>query len=230
MFYEAKPAWVEEEWPEEGLNDFEDHGWDQPVLPAPATPGYTPRPQPDVITLGAVLLVVLMLVGFWRDRGRAQPAAALSIRPTPSPAITPTPLPLLDIYAVAAPYDDYWITQGPHGTSYGHYAVDLAAGQGTTIKSPINGVVMNHYTDIYGNTTLIIENDLYVVTMLHGEYTAPVGEIVYLGQPVGVESNIGYTTDMRGGSCRGRSCGYHTHLNIYDKRQQQNVNPLDLIK
>ncbi len=51
-----------------------------------------------------------------------------------------------------------------------------------------------------------------------------------LGQAVGVESNKGYTTDMQGRLCTGRDCGYHTHLNIFDKRLGQNVNPLKLIR
>ena len=65
--------------------------------------------------------------------------------------------------------------------------------------------------------------------MLHGDYSVSVGQQVGLGQAVGVESNLGYTTDMAGVPCWGRDCGYHTHLNIYDKRIGENVNPLELI-
>jgi hypothetical protein len=46
---------------------------------------------------------------------------------------------------------------------------------------------------------------------------------------VGVESNLGYTTDMAGVPCWGRDCGYHTHLNVFDKRIGGNVNPLELL-
>lgn len=43
------------------------------------------------------------------------------------------------------------------------------------------------------------------------------------------ESNIGYTLDMAGNLCAGRDCGYHTHLNVYDKRLGYNIDPLSLI-
>jgi murein DD-endopeptidase MepM/ murein hydrolase activator NlpD len=145
----------------------------------------------------------------------------------------PSPLPeasAADPAAIAAPYDTYVVTQGPHGASYGHMAIDIAAGEGTPIKSPINGTVTDLYIDVYGNPTLVIENEYYRVTLLHGIYTVSIGQSLALGDIVGSESNQGYTTDMVGNACWGRSgCGYHTHLNIYDKRIQSNVNPLDLL-
>ena len=131
--------------------------------------------------------------------------------------------------AVAAPYDEYVLTQGPHGFSYGHMAIDLTAGKGATIKSPINGVVTQKFTDEYGNPTLVIENEHYQVTLLHGKYTVVVDDIVSLGDPIGSESNKGYTLDFRGNLCTNRDCGYHTHLNIFDKQYFANVNPMKLI-
>jgi murein DD-endopeptidase MepM/ murein hydrolase activator NlpD len=131
--------------------------------------------------------------------------------------------------AFAAPYEHYTLTQGLHGYSYGHAAIDLAAGKGAAILSPINGEVTELYIDQYGNPTLVIENKIYRVTLLHGNYTVNVGDQVNLGQRVGKESNQGYTTDMAGQPCAGRECGYHTHLNVFDKRIGTNVNPLDLI-
>jgi murein DD-endopeptidase MepM/ murein hydrolase activator NlpD len=128
-----------------------------------------------------------------------------------------------------APYDDYVVTQGLHGFSYGHMAVDLAAGKGTSIKSPINGKVTANYLDYLGNTTLVIENSKYKVTLLHGIYNVEVGDLLTAGQFVGTESNLGNTTDMFGISCRGRECGFHTHLNVYHKVKQKNINPLNLI-
>ena len=237
MFYEAESEWQEEEWLDEAEIAYA-YPWeeDEPVIYAPPAVVYrpAPRPQADVVSIGAAMLVVLMLLGLWRESGGAaaplSPPPVLAAGNATLPTPTPMPLPVIDPSAVVAPYDEYWVTQGPHGASYGHMAVDLAAGQGATIKSPINGIVMNHYTDVYGNTTLIIENDLYVVTMLHGEYAAAVGDVVRLGQPVGTESNIGYTMDMQGNLCWNRDCGYHTHLNIYDKTLARNVNPLDLIE
>lgn len=151
--------------------------------------------------------------------------------PGSEPAIQPLPTPIYDVAqeAIIPPYDNYVLTQGVHGQSYGHNAIDIAAGKGATILSPINGVVTQHYTDQWGNPTLVIENDYYQITMLHGNYTAQIGAPVRLGQSVGTESNMGYTMDMLGRLCTNRDCGYHTHLNVYDKRISGNVNPLEVI-
>ena len=131
---------------------------------------------------------------------------------------------------VSAPYDDYTLTQGPHGFSYGHMAIDLSAGKGAIIKSPIQGTVADLYTDRYGNPTLVLENEYYLVTMLHGKFKVAIGDQIAWGQMIGRESNLGLTTDMQGRSCNNRACGYHTHINIYDKQLGQNVNPLEVFK
>lgn len=130
---------------------------------------------------------------------------------------------------ITFPYDDYWVTQGPHGMSYGHMAIDIAAGKGAAIKSPIAGVVTANYIDVYGNTTLVIENDSYQITLLHGDFSVTNGQELSIGEVIGAENNNGYTTDMQGRSCRGRDCGHHTHLNVYDKIAGQNINPLDIL-
>lgn len=136
---------------------------------------------------------------------------------------------ILDQKSFIAPYENYTITQGLHGYSYGHMALDLAAGKGTDIRSPINGTITNKYIDVYGNPTLVIENDNFRVLLLHGVYSVSKGEKIIIGQVVGTESNLGYTTDMQGRSCQGRDCGYHTHLNVFDKNIGTNINPLNLI-
>ena len=130
---------------------------------------------------------------------------------------------------IIAPYDDFVLTQGIHGASYGHMAIDIAAGNGAIIYSPIDGLITSNYIDEYLNTVLIIENDKYEILMLHGDYLVVVGDEVKQGQPVGNESNHGYTKDMYGNLCYQRDCGYHTHLNIYDKTLGKNVNPLDVL-
>jgi murein DD-endopeptidase MepM/ murein hydrolase activator NlpD len=140
------------------------------------------------------------------------------------------PLKKIDASSVVAPYDQYTLTQGPHGFSYGHMAIDIAAGKGAVIKSPIQGYVVALFTDQYGNPTLVVENEIYQVTMLHGKFKVAVGDQIELGQMVGRESNLGYTIDMQGRSCRDRNCGYHTHLNIFDKRIGSNINPLSVIE
>jgi len=136
---------------------------------------------------------------------------------------------LVDESMFVSPYKEYTLTQGPHGFSYGHMAIDIAAGKDGKIKSPIYGEVTELYVDEYGNPTLVIENDIYQVTMLHGKYKVAVGDQLEPGQMVGRESNLGYTTDINGRPCWNRECGYHTHLNVFDKRIGSNVNPILLI-
>jgi len=129
-----------------------------------------------------------------------------------------------------APYDEYVLTQGLHGYSYGHMAIDIAAGVGESIKAPIAGEITELYTDQYSNPTLVIENGRYKVTFLHGNYTATLGQKIKQGDVIGSEGNNGYTMDSAGNLCYGRAgCGYHTHLNVFDKLIGQNVNPLNLI-
>ena len=147
---------------------------------------------------------------------------------TQAPISSPSPLPDRRSGIFRSPYDTFVVTQGLHGSSYGHMAVDIAAGKGAKIRSPINGAVIERSTDPYGNTTLILENQRFQVTMLHGDYTVNVGDTMEMGQVIGTESNHGYTTDMQGRSCAGRDCGYHTHLNVYDKKIGQNIDPLTL--
>jgi murein DD-endopeptidase MepM/ murein hydrolase activator NlpD len=143
-----------------------------------------------------------------------------------SVSIQPQPY---DPEAFDAPYTDYVITQGLHGYSYGHMAIDIAGGKGAQILAPISGTITDISVDRYGNTTLVIENEIYRVTFLHGDYDVDIDDWVIIGDPVGRESNHGYTTDMQGRPCAGRDCGYHSHLNVYDKRLNLNVNPLDLL-
>jgi murein DD-endopeptidase MepM/ murein hydrolase activator NlpD len=201
------------------------------------------RLQIDSFTIA--ILVIVLIVGINAAVNRT-PRTIEVFSPPPAPVATstaaqppvtdpatgnsplPPAVPTEDVAqaAIIAPYDNYAITQGVHGQSYGHYAIDIAAGKGATILSPINGTVTQHYFDQWGNPTLVIENDYYQVMMLHGEYTAPVGTPVRLGQAVGTESNIGYTMDMLGRLCTNRDCGYHTHLNVFDKRVGTNVDPL----
>ncbi len=127
---------------------------------------------------------------------------------------------------ILPPYAHFTVTQGLHGFEYGHRAVDLSAGKGAPILSPIRGVVTQNQVDVYGNTILVIENERYRVTLLHGNFTVQVGEQVEQGQVIGAESNQGLTYDLNGRSCAGRDCGYHTHINIYDKMKGKNINPL----
>ncbi|MBN1146218.1 MAG: peptidoglycan DD-metalloendopeptidase family protein [Anaerolineales bacterium] len=209
------------------------------------------RPRIDGMAVVALAIILFMLLNVLRDAGWIDAApvekvntAAMSAVPLAlgSKAETAStkgakrlansqePKPNPDADLVVAPYDHYVLTQGLHGFSYGHMAIDITGGKRATIKSPINGIVSDLYVDEWGNPTLVIENEHYRVTLLHGIYKVKVGDVVKAGQPVGKESNLGNTVDALGQSCRGRDCGYHTHLNIYDKQLGANVNPLELIE
>ncbi len=135
---------------------------------------------------------------------------------------------LLDHDSIQMPYADYAVTQGVHGYEYGHLAIDITAGKGVEIQSPINGQITASFTDPVGSTILMIENERWQITLVHGIFSVSVGDFVRKGQKIGIESNQGNTVDLQGRSCRGRDCGYHTHINIFDKRSGVNVNPLDL--
>lgn len=230
-----------------GYDYYYDDGYGQSVAPYGYTPYETggvvayewmttaPR-QVDLMTVGVVALVVVIALGLWLD-GRPLPIVSappipisLPHAPEPiQPTAVPLPEPVVGPATIIVPYDSYVLTQGLHGFSYGHMAIDLKAGKGAMIKSPIEGTVSALYIDEIGNPTLVIENEYYQVTLMHGEYTVTVGESLKLGQPVGTESNLGNTKDWAGNSCRGRDCGYHTHLNVFDKRLGMNVSPLDLL-
>ncbi len=152
-------------------------------------------------------------------------------RPQPSatPTVTPTPIPVLPESFIAPYAEEYWVTQGLHGGVIGHMAIDLAAGEGALIRSPIVGQVTANYLDRFGNSVLVIENEVYLVTLMHGFFTIPAGTFVNQGDVVGEEGNVGFTKDMAGHVCSARFCGYHTHLNVFDKRVGANVNPWALL-
>jgi murein DD-endopeptidase MepM/ murein hydrolase activator NlpD len=176
-------------------------------------------------------LTVLLFIGFVLFKNGATTTFSDTVTQNGIVATLPSTLLIPNSTTFSAPYKDYTLTQGPHGFSYGHIAIDLAAGRGTPVLSPINGVIVDEYTDQWGNSTLVIENDTYRVLLLHGDYTGNIGDTVTIGDPVGTEGNNGYTTDMAGNLCYGRTnCGNHTHLNVFDKTIGANVNPLELIR
>jgi murein DD-endopeptidase MepM/ murein hydrolase activator NlpD len=135
-----------------------------------------------------------------------------------------------DPNVIAFPYTDFIVTQGVHGAEYGQMAVDIAAGKGAPVNSPINGTVSALYVDEYGNPVLVLDNSRWTVMLYHGQFSVKVGDTVTLGSPVGLESNQGYTVDGFGQICTGRDCGYHTHINVYDKQLGSNVNPLEVLQ
>jgi murein DD-endopeptidase MepM/ murein hydrolase activator NlpD len=201
----------------------------------------SPKKGVDGFALAAIVLFLFIGFSLIADKGETS-GPPESSNPTPLPVsasaggkepTSPTPIPTIvtfslpgDQTVLAAPYTEYIITQGAHGFSYGHAAIDISGGKNAAILSPINGVVSENYTDQYGNTTLILDNNKFKVTFLHGNYSVNVGDKLTVGQVIGSESNNGYTTDMAGRLCTNRDCGYHSHLNVYDKELGQNIDPL----
>lgn len=187
--------------------------------------------------LALVSLAILALMAFslisGQELSRVEASSVLELAASPGeepasiPELISSPEPEPEDILLP-PYEAYILTQGPHGQSYGHLAVDLTAGKGAVILSPITGTVSAFYVDELGNTTLIIENSHYQVTLLHGDYVVQIGDALQTGQPIGYESNHGFTVDAWGVPCWGRNCGFHTHLNVYDKLSGSNVNPLEL--
>ncbi len=223
---------VEDEWGD--YFEYAEHGYEE---------GRRPIDGMMLAGLGILLLfafhVIRSVVGSGLPNAIDVPANSRADEQTAAPAapaqttdVTTAPMTPSQIewhQVISAPYTTYVLTQGPHGMSYGHYAIDIAAGKGEPILSPINGSVTQRYTDEWNNPIIVIENEIYQVTMYHGDYALNIGDAVQIGQQVGTESNHGYTMDMQGRLCAGRDCGYHTHLNIYDKRLGANINPLDVI-
>lgn len=132
---------------------------------------------------------------------------------------------------VVLPYAEgtFVVTQGEHGASYAHAAVDLAGGAGTEVVAPINGVVTANTVDQWGNPTLIIENDDFKAELLHGNWEVEPGDVVSIGDPIGTEGNMGYTFSGETYCGTGSGCGYHTHFNLVDKTAGQSVYPMDVI-
>ncbi len=218
--YPYEEEWEEDEWQAAVYRDSAAYGGKLPV---------------ELAVIAAAILIAFVLgwgaLGLINQTGAPTVAHPADSSEGQSENVRELPRvpPLPDQGAIIAPYDEFIVTQGIHGLSYGHMAIDIAAGKGAPIKSPINGTVSELFFDAIGNPTLVIENEQYEVTLLHGIYTVSLGDKISIADEIGAESNLGNTRDMQGNSCRGRDCGYHTHLNIYDKVARSNINPLVVI-
>ena len=106
------------------------------------------------------------------------------------------------------------LTQDVHGCSYSLPGLDISSSNRKAIlQAPMPGEVTT-YTDRWYNSTIRIENDEWIVWLLHPRsYFVEDGEKVIRGQAVGVMGAVGYAT------------GPHVHYTIYDKQNEVFVDP-----
>ena len=106
------------------------------------------------------------------------------------------------------------LTQDVHGCSYSLPGLDISSDNRKAIlQAPMPGEVTT-YTDRWYNSTIRIENDEWIVWLLHPRsYFVEDGEKVRRGQAVGVMGAVGYAT------------GPHVHYTIYDKLNETFVDP-----
>ncbi|MCI0399042.1 MAG: M23 family metallopeptidase [Chloroflexi bacterium] len=105
------------------------------------------------------------------------------------------------------------LTQDIHGCSYGLPGLDISSDNGRALlQAPMPGEVTT-YTDRWYNTTIRIENDEWIVWLLHPRsYLVEQGK-VRRGQAIGVMGAVGYAT------------GPHVHYAVYDKVSEVFVDP-----
>lgn len=110
------------------------------------------------------------------------------------------------------------LTQDAHGCSYSLPGLDISSSQDSSaiLQAPMPGEVTT-FTDIWHNTTIRIENDEWIVYLLHPRsYIIREGE-VRRGQAVGVMGAVGNAT------------GPHVHYTIYDKVNDTFVDPKEFL-
>jgi hypothetical protein len=105
------------------------------------------------------------------------------------------------------------LTQDVHGCSYGLPGLDISSdNRAALLQAPMPGELTT-YTDRWYNSTIRIENEEWIVWLLHPRtYLLAEGE-VRRGQAVGVMGAVGNAT------------GPHVHYTVYDKVNQTFVDP-----
>lgn len=105
------------------------------------------------------------------------------------------------------------LTQDIHGCSYALPGIDVTSSNRTAVlQAPMPGDLTT-FTDQWYNSTIRIENDEWIVVMLHPRsYLVPEG-YVRRGDPVGIMGAVGNAT------------GPHVHYTIYDKVSETFVDP-----
>lgn len=106
------------------------------------------------------------------------------------------------------------LTQDVHGCSYGLPGIDISSDNPESLLlAPIPGELTT-YSDQWQNTTIRIENQEWIVWLLHARsYLAEMGE-VKAGEAVGVMGSVGIST------------GPHVHYAVYDKIAETFVDPI----
>jgi hypothetical protein len=109
------------------------------------------------------------------------------------------------------------LTQQVHGCSYGLPGIDISSSNATALlQAPLRGEVTT-FTDQWYNTTIRIENEEWIVWLLHPRSYLVAEGFVARGDRVGVMGAVGNAT------------GPHVHYSIYSKVAAGFVNPLDLL-
>lgn len=105
------------------------------------------------------------------------------------------------------------LTQDLHGCEYGLPGLDISSENSKAVlRSPIPGQLTT-YTDQWFNTTIRIENDEWIIWLLHPRSFLLEEGTVKSGQSVGVMGDIGNAT------------GPHVHYSVYDKVNENFVDP-----
>ncbi len=109
------------------------------------------------------------------------------------------------------------LTQDIHGCSYSLPGLDISSSNRSAIlQAPMPGNVTT-YTDQWYNSTIRIENDEWIVWLLHPRsYFVDEGPVTR-GQAVGMMGAVGYAT------------GPHVHYTIYDKVNETFVDPAEFL-
>ncbi|MCP4361236.1 MAG: M23 family metallopeptidase [Chloroflexi bacterium] len=109
------------------------------------------------------------------------------------------------------------LTQDIHGCSYSLPGIDISSQNSSAVlQAPMPGEVST-YTDQWFNSTIRIENDEWIVWLLHSRtYFVNEGQ-VKRGVAVGVMGAVGIAT------------GPHVHYTIYDKTNETFVDPGEFI-
>lgn len=109
------------------------------------------------------------------------------------------------------------LTQDIHGCSYGLPGIDISSSNSTAVlQAPIPGEVTT-YTDQWYNSTIRIENDEWIVWLLHARTYFVAEGRTRQGQAVGVMGAVGIAT------------GPHVHYTIFDKVNDTFVDPREFV-